>query len=124
MSQFRFACNFKQCRKPLLKSAYVTKCSHIFCNAHGLNITTGEELICPVCDNHFQTIQDVIRVNLEPDEITKSVCKKMTKVVLLKFNFVIIKNLYHHHLGNGSGITPRDNYGHCHKSISILGISN
>ncbi|XP_044731089.1 E3 ubiquitin-protein ligase CCNB1IP1-like [Chrysoperla carnea] len=51
----------------------MTSCSHLFCNEHVLNITTKQELKCPVCNNMFEPNRDIIRVNLNPDEATKSV---------------------------------------------------
>lgn len=81
MSQINLICNFKHCRKTLLETAYMTSCSHLFCNEHVLNITTKQELKCPVCNNIFESNRDIIRVNLNPDEVTKSVRKNLLKLV-------------------------------------------
>nr|XP_018917919.1 PREDICTED: E3 ubiquitin-protein ligase CCNB1IP1-like [Bemisia tabaci] len=70
MGEVDFFCNLIGCRKPLFTSAWVTKCSHIFCEEHGNMISQNQ--VCPACNesllgNHDATIQ-----NLNPPDIFRS----------------------------------------------------
>ncbi|XP_023232838.1 E3 ubiquitin-protein ligase CCNB1IP1-like isoform X1 [Centruroides sculpturatus] len=64
-------CNFKKCRKHLTSLAWVTSCSHIFCNEDGTR-EFEKAFICPACDSQLPGKFDVVRVDLNPSEQYKS----------------------------------------------------
>ncbi|XP_023232839.1 E3 ubiquitin-protein ligase CCNB1IP1-like isoform X2 [Centruroides sculpturatus] len=65
-------CNFKKCRKHLTSLAWVTSCSHIFCNEDGTR-EFEKAFICPACDSQLPGKFDVVRVDLNPSEQYKSI---------------------------------------------------
>ncbi|XP_025078460.1 E3 ubiquitin-protein ligase CCNB1IP1-like isoform X2 [Pomacea canaliculata] len=65
-------CNYRKCRKRLTSFAWVTSCSHIFCDADGTR-EFKNSLVCPACDNTLTGKLDVIRVDLKPSEQFKSI---------------------------------------------------
>ncbi|KRX85257.1 E3 ubiquitin-protein ligase CCNB1IP1 [Trichinella sp. T6] len=56
-------CNFKHCRKKLEGHAWVTVCSHIFCDHDGREHFSNA-LICPACDYALKEKWAVLRINL------------------------------------------------------------
>jgi zinc-RING finger domain len=85
-------CNFKGCRKVLRKTAWVTSCSHIFCDEDGLKELqhrSGESK-CPVCGTHLGHSADVVKADLNPPEHFKSVtfATFIIKEYILRFDFI------------------------------------
>ncbi|XP_041374599.1 E3 ubiquitin-protein ligase CCNB1IP1-like [Gigantopelta aegis] len=64
-------CNFKKCRKHLTTYAWVTSCSHIFCDEHGTK-EFNKSFDCPACETTLSRKFDIIRVDLQPTEEYKS----------------------------------------------------
>jgi len=73
MSEINLVCNFKKCRKALNTFAWVTSCSHIFCDYDGSR-TFNREKKCPCCNEVLNRRLDIVQINLNPDESFKSVC--------------------------------------------------
>lgn len=73
MSELNLVCNYKKCRVVLNTSAWVTSCSHVFCENDG-NRTLNQEKKCPCCDEVLNRKWDIVQINLNPDESFKSVC--------------------------------------------------
>ncbi|XP_076444069.1 E3 ubiquitin-protein ligase CCNB1IP1-like [Babylonia areolata] len=66
-------CNFRKCRKRLGSSfAWVTSCSHIFCDGDGTREFTNS-LVCPACDTTLPSKYDIVRLDLRPTEQFKAV---------------------------------------------------
>lgn len=69
-------CNFRKCRRPLTKQAWVTTCSHAFCIEHGqkeFKRNAENSLTCPACGNELRDKFDVIQADLKPSETFKSI---------------------------------------------------
>lgn len=49
--EIELACNYRKCRQPLLETAVVTICQHIFCPIHGPNLESGHRTNCPACNS-------------------------------------------------------------------------
>ncbi|XP_068731639.1 E3 ubiquitin-protein ligase CCNB1IP1-like [Montipora capricornis] len=64
-------CNFRKCRKRLNTHAWVTSCSHIFCDEDGTR-EFNKSLVCPACETNLSAKFDVIRVDLQASEQFKS----------------------------------------------------
>lgn len=64
-------CNFKKCHKTLRHKAWVTSCSHIFCDEDG-GREFSRRFVCPSCDTNLSNKYDIVHVNLEPTEVYKS----------------------------------------------------
>lgn len=64
-------CNFAKCRKPLTDFAYVTACSHIFCDEDGTR-SFNKSTICPACQTNLSNKFEIVRNNLQPSEQYKS----------------------------------------------------
>lgn len=64
-------CNFKKCRKRLNTFAWVTSCSHIFCDEDGTK-EFNKCYKCPACETRLATNLDIIRIDLQPSEQYKS----------------------------------------------------
>ncbi|XP_023930701.1 E3 ubiquitin-protein ligase CCNB1IP1 isoform X2 [Lingula anatina] len=64
-------CNFKKCRKGLNAIAYVTSCSHIFCDEDGTR-EFAKILQCPACETSLPNKHDILRIDLHPPEQYKS----------------------------------------------------
>ncbi|XP_029182622.2 E3 ubiquitin-protein ligase CCNB1IP1-like [Acropora millepora] len=64
-------CNFRKCRKRLNTNAWVTSCSHIFCDDDGTR-EFNKNLVCPACETDLSGKFDVIRVDLQASEQFKS----------------------------------------------------
>ena len=64
-------CNFRKCRKRLNTYAWVTSCSHIFCDEDGTR-EFNKKLVCPACETNLSAKFDVIRVDLQASEQFKS----------------------------------------------------
>ncbi|XP_025202853.1 E3 ubiquitin-protein ligase CCNB1IP1-like [Melanaphis sacchari] len=83
MSEINLICNYKKCRKALNTFAWVTSCSHIFCNNDGSR-TFNREKKCPCCNEVLNRRLDIVQVNLNPDESFKSMilCGLRPEVVM------------------------------------------
>ncbi|XP_064638350.1 E3 ubiquitin-protein ligase CCNB1IP1-like [Lineus longissimus] len=64
-------CNRPKCRKRLENYAWVTSCSHIFCDKDGAN-EFNSNLTCPACKTDLSGKFDVVRIDLHPPEQYKS----------------------------------------------------
>jgi E3 ubiquitin-protein ligase CCNP1IP1 len=73
MSEINLVCNNKKCRIILNTYAWVTSCSHVFCDNHGSEIFNREKK-CPCCNEVLNRHLDIVQTNLNPDESYKSVC--------------------------------------------------
>lgn len=73
MADINLVCNYKKCRVVLNTLAWVTSCSHIFCDKDGSQ-TFNREKKCPRCNEILNTRLDIVQINLNPDESFKSVC--------------------------------------------------
>lgn len=92
MSEMNLICNYKKCRVVLNALAWVTSCSHIFCDNDG-NRTFNREKKCPCCNEVLNRRLDIVQINLNPDESFKSVCISIQNNCFLKFFFfLMVKN--------------------------------
>ncbi|XP_043913821.1 E3 ubiquitin-protein ligase CCNB1IP1-like [Protopterus annectens] len=66
-------CNYKMCRKKLSGYAWVTACSHIFCDKHGTGKFSHFPSVCPACNNTLCGKLDIIRTELNPAEEYKAI---------------------------------------------------
>ncbi|XP_065183274.1 E3 ubiquitin-protein ligase CCNB1IP1-like isoform X1 [Sycon ciliatum] len=64
-------CNLKKCRKPLTSFAWVTSCSHIFCDEDGTK-EFNKSYACPACEQNLSGKFDIIRTDLSPTDQYKS----------------------------------------------------
>ncbi|KAH3796480.1 E3 ubiquitin-protein ligase CCNB1IP1-like [Dreissena polymorpha] len=64
-------CNFKKCRKRLTDIAYVTACSHVFCDEDGTR-EFNRAKNCPACKTNLDKKFEIVRNNLQPSEQYKS----------------------------------------------------
>ncbi|XP_065343262.1 E3 ubiquitin-protein ligase CCNB1IP1-like [Cloeon dipterum] len=74
MADVDLMCNFKSCLKLLKKSAWVTSCSHIFCDEDGMRelMSANSNCKCPVCGAALSHSSDIVKVELNPTEHFKS----------------------------------------------------
>ena len=65
-------CNYKKCNMPIKKFTWVTRCSHVFCEEHGNSffINKSSKIKCPVCNESITTETDLIKTNLEPNDVS------------------------------------------------------
>ncbi|VDM19557.1 unnamed protein product [Hydatigera taeniaeformis] len=68
------ACNYRKCRQPLVETAIVTICQHIFCLSHGPSLEAGQHRTnCPACNSSLdRNANDFIEVDLQPSDRFKS----------------------------------------------------
>lgn len=68
-------CNFKKCRKVLSGTAYITRCSHAFCEEDGIKEIESQsfEKKCPACKSALIKSYDLVKVTLHPTDQFKSV---------------------------------------------------
>lgn len=71
-SEYTLQCNFHKCRVKLCGFAWVTACSHIFCDQHGSVEFSRTPAICPACSSVLSGKLDVLRTELVPSEQYKS----------------------------------------------------
>ncbi|KAF4517763.1 hypothetical protein B566_EDAN002968, partial [Ephemera danica] len=73
MSDTELVCNSKKCRKRIVSHAWVTSCSHVFCEDDGENQLLKQATIkCPACNSFLPNSLDVIKMvlaGLRPDII-------------------------------------------------------
>lgn len=65
-------CNFQKCRMKLSGFAWVTACSHVFCDQHGSGEFSRSPAICPSCSTTLSGKLDIIRTELSPSEDYKA----------------------------------------------------
>ncbi|XP_046364020.1 E3 ubiquitin-protein ligase CCNB1IP1-like [Haliotis cracherodii] len=64
-------CNFKKCRKQIRSFAWVTSCSHVFCDEDGSR-EFNKSVVCPACETTLSGKCDIVRSNVQPTEQWKS----------------------------------------------------
>ncbi|XP_064395858.1 E3 ubiquitin-protein ligase CCNB1IP1-like [Halichondria panicea] len=64
-------CNYKDCRKRLKTFAWVTSCSHVFCETDGSREFEKQQ-VCPACDTTLTGQYDIVKSELKPSEEYKS----------------------------------------------------
>lgn len=84
MSEYSLYCNFKKCRTAITSYAWVTSCSHAFCEEHS-NHESGTERRCPACESPLKSKYDLVRADLNPSEEFKSVSIITNKALFLIF---------------------------------------
>uniref|UniRef100_A0A3P8SAS2 Cyclin B1 interacting protein 1 n=1 Tax=Amphiprion percula TaxID=161767 RepID=A0A3P8SAS2_AMPPE len=65
-------CNFPKCRNKLSGFAWVTACSHVFCDQHGSGEFSRSPAICPACSSALSGKLDIVRTELSPSEEYKA----------------------------------------------------
>lgn len=65
-------CNFPKCRTKLNGFAWVTACSHVFCDQHGSGEFSRSPAICPACSSALSGKLDIVRTELSPSEEYKA----------------------------------------------------
>ncbi|KAM9424314.1 E3 ubiquitin-protein ligase CCNB1IP1 [Pholidichthys leucotaenia] len=65
-------CNFPKCRTKLSGFAWVTACSHAFCDQHGSVEFSRSPAICPACSSALSGKLDIVRTELSPSEEYKA----------------------------------------------------
>uniref|UniRef100_A0A672ZHW9 Cyclin B1 interacting protein 1 n=1 Tax=Sphaeramia orbicularis TaxID=375764 RepID=A0A672ZHW9_9TELE len=65
-------CNFPKCRTKLSGFAWVTACSHVFCDQHGSGEFSRSPAICPACTSALSGKLDIVRTELSPSEDYKA----------------------------------------------------
>ncbi|XP_073692759.1 E3 ubiquitin-protein ligase CCNB1IP1-like [Garra rufa] len=71
-SKFTLLCNSHKCRAKLSGFAWVTSCSHVFCDQHGSEEFSRTPAICPACSSMLPGKLDVIRTEMAPSEQYKA----------------------------------------------------
>lgn len=64
-------CNHKKCRKRVEAYAWITSCSHIFCDEDGVR-EFKNNATCPACSTDLSDKLDIIRIEVNPSEKYKS----------------------------------------------------
>ncbi|XP_026508244.1 E3 ubiquitin-protein ligase CCNB1IP1-like [Terrapene carolina triunguis] len=65
-------CNYRKCRVKLSGYAWVTACSHIFCDQHGSEEFSHSPAVCPACNSALSGKMDIVRTELSPSEEYKA----------------------------------------------------
>lgn len=65
-------CNYRKCRVKLSGYAWVTACSHIFCDQHGSGEFSRSPAVCPACSSALSGKLDIVRTELSPSEEYKA----------------------------------------------------
>ncbi|XP_035530761.1 E3 ubiquitin-protein ligase CCNB1IP1 [Morone saxatilis] len=65
-------CNFSKCRTKLSGFAWVTACSHVFCDQHGSGEFSRSPVTCPACSSALSGKLDIVRTELSPSEEYKA----------------------------------------------------
>ncbi|KAL4623600.1 E3 ubiquitin-protein ligase CCNB1IP1 [Arapaima gigas] len=72
LSEDFLLCNFPKCRAKLVGFAWVTACSHAFCDQHGSREFSRSPAICPACSSTLSGKLDIARTELTPSEEYKA----------------------------------------------------
>ncbi|KAF4089215.1 hypothetical protein AMELA_G00063460 [Ameiurus melas] len=70
--EYSLMCNFPKCRGRLSGFAWVTACSHVFCDRHGSGEFSRTPAICPACSSALAGKLDIVRTELAPSEQYKA----------------------------------------------------
>ncbi|XP_067301721.1 E3 ubiquitin-protein ligase CCNB1IP1 [Pseudorasbora parva] len=70
--KYTLLCNSQKCRAKLSGFAWVTACSHVFCDQHGSEVFSRTPSVCPACSAMLSGKLDVLRTELEPSEPYKA----------------------------------------------------
>jgi len=75
MANMDLFCNNQKCRKRLTVSAWITSCSHAFCDeeADQAFLSKQDNIICPACNTHLPEKHDIVKADLNPPDKFKSV---------------------------------------------------
>ncbi|XP_043913770.1 E3 ubiquitin-protein ligase CCNB1IP1-like [Protopterus annectens] len=73
MGEYHLMCNYRKCRTKLSGYAWVTACSHIFCDKHGTGEFSHFPCACPACNNTLSGKLDIARTKLKPSEEYKAI---------------------------------------------------
>ncbi|XP_017291645.1 E3 ubiquitin-protein ligase CCNB1IP1 [Kryptolebias marmoratus] len=65
-------CNYPKCRAKLSVFAWVTACSHVFCDQHGSGEFSRSPAVCPACSSALSGKLDIVRSELSPSEEYKA----------------------------------------------------
>uniref|UniRef100_A0A8C4Y576 RING-type domain-containing protein n=1 Tax=Gopherus evgoodei TaxID=1825980 RepID=A0A8C4Y576_9SAUR len=65
-------CNYCKCRVKLSGYAWVTACSHIFCDQHGSGELSRSPAVCPACNSALSGKLDIVCIELSPSEEHKA----------------------------------------------------
>ncbi|KAJ9581944.1 hypothetical protein L9F63_003697 [Diploptera punctata] len=75
MADIDLNCNNAKCRKRLTNIAWITSCSHAFCDKDAevsfLN-NSQDDIVCPACKTSLPEKHDVVQADLKPTEKFKS----------------------------------------------------
>ncbi|XP_049829886.1 E3 ubiquitin-protein ligase CCNB1IP1-like isoform X3 [Schistocerca gregaria] len=69
MGDLDIYCNFSKCRKRLSRTAWITSCSHAFCEEHGdseFSQKLDDMKTCPTCSTSLCNKYDIVKVDLNP----------------------------------------------------------
>ncbi|XP_049785588.1 E3 ubiquitin-protein ligase CCNB1IP1-like isoform X1 [Schistocerca cancellata] len=69
MGDLDIYCNFSKCRKRLSRIAWITSCSHAFCEEHGdseFSQKLDDVKTCPTCSTSLSNKYDIVKVDLNP----------------------------------------------------------
>ncbi|XP_067012439.1 E3 ubiquitin-protein ligase CCNB1IP1 [Anabrus simplex] len=73
MTDLDIFCNFHKCRKRLNTTAWVTSCSHAFCEEDGNRaFSDSNNNECPACNTRLPNKYDVVKVDLNPSQQFRS----------------------------------------------------
>ncbi|XP_031440355.1 E3 ubiquitin-protein ligase CCNB1IP1 [Clupea harengus] len=72
MCEDTLICNFPKCRAKLSGFAWVTACSHAFCDQHGSGEFSRSPAICPACSSALSGKLDIVRTELSPSDEYKA----------------------------------------------------
>ncbi|XP_061086106.1 E3 ubiquitin-protein ligase CCNB1IP1, partial [Conger conger] len=72
MCEDSLMCNFPKCRAVLSGFAWVTACSHAFCDQHGSGEFSRSPALCPACQSALSGKLDIVRTELAPSEEYKA----------------------------------------------------
>ncbi|EHB04181.1 E3 ubiquitin-protein ligase CCNB1IP1 [Heterocephalus glaber] len=65
-------CNYQKCQIKLTGYAWVTACSHIFCDQHGSGEFSCSPAVCPACNRTLSGKLDIVCTELSPSEEYKA----------------------------------------------------
>lgn len=65
-------CNYPKCRAKLSGLAWVTACSHVFCDEHGSGELSRSPAVCPACSSVLSAKLDIARTELSPSDDYKA----------------------------------------------------
>ncbi|XP_051882951.1 E3 ubiquitin-protein ligase CCNB1IP1 [Pristis pectinata] len=72
MCEDELRCNVRRCRARLSGFAWVTACSHVFCDPHGSGQLGRSPALCPACSTALAGGLDIVRTHLSPSERHKA----------------------------------------------------